>query len=462
MTSGVTRTQEIRRAFMKRLRSLGHRRARAVAHLLTGSWITVMISLIWIGLAARALGPDDYGVLALILTLGQACERILSFQSWQPLIRYGAALDDESGREDLRSLYKFGLLLDLAGSVAAWATASLLAIAGHYLFAISWPHVGVTLIFMIALLFNFNGTSTAVFRLTGRFEVSARLQVLVALVRLAASVGAFLMGAGLLGWVIVWAATQVLGSLLNLAVSIGLLHRRGLTRIARASLADMSARFPELWRFTWGANFSLTIWSSAQQFDTLVVGWLIDPAAAGMYQLSKRVGRVVQQVGSQVEAVVYPDLSRLWAAGDRAAFTRLILQTEMVLASFGGLCVLAALMFGEWAVTLAAGEKFAAAAPLLTVQILAVAMTISGAASRAGLLSMGRQPAILRTVLVATGLFYVAIVPLTWHVGAMGANIAQLLFGAAWLGGLAVSLRRGLRRDAEGNGEGEALAAGKA
>jgi O-antigen/teichoic acid export membrane protein len=437
----LTRLELISRAF----RSLGHRRVRAVGHLLTGTSATVALSLVTIALAARALGPEQYGILALILTLGQACERLLSFQSWQPLIRYGATLEGPERRDDLRSLYKFGLLLDLAGSGAAWATASLLLVCGHFLFAIPWLTVSIGLVFMVSLLFNLNGTSTAIFRLENRFRTSARLQVLSAVIRLAASVLAFKLGAGLFGFVLVWTVTQAFQSLLNIIVSLNLLRQRGITRVAQASVAGISTRFPKLWQFTWGANVSLTIWASAQQLDTLIVGWLADPAAAGMFQIAKRVSRVVQQVGSQVEAVVYPDLSRMWAAGNTSRFVRLILQTEFILAAFGGGCFIGALLLGRWAMVLTAGPRFAEAAPLLTVQILAVALTISGAASRAALLAMGRQPAVLRTVLAAAATFYCAVAPLIHVMGAMGANIAHVLFGTVWLGGLTLSLRNGLR-----------------
>ncbi len=427
------------------LSALQHRRVRAVAHLLTGTSATVALSLVSIALAARALGPLQYGALALILTLGQACERLLSFQSWQPLIRYGATLDSDHDRDDLRSLFKFGLLLDCAGSTAAWVVANGCAIIAHYLFGIPWSSVELALLYNTSLLFNFNGTATAVFRLFGRFRIVAQLQVISALLRFAASAFAFMAGSGLIGFVLVWMVTQAFGGLLNLIMGVRLLSDRGITRVFGANSSGMTKRFPDLWRFTWAANFSLTIWASAQQLDTLIVGWLADPVSAGMFHIAKRVSRVVQQVGSQIEAVVYPDLSRLWAAGDRSSFVRLVLQTEFVLATFGCLCFAATFLLGGWAIELTAGPRFAAAGPLLTIQIFAVALTISGAASRAALLAMGKQPAILRTVLAAASTFYCLVAPLIYLRGAMGANIAHVLFGTVWLTGLTLSLRKGLR-----------------
>ena len=78
-----------------------------------------------------------------------------------------------------------------------------------------------------------------------------------------------------------------------------------------------------------------------------------------------------------------------------------------------------------------------------------MSLTISGAASRAGLLAIGRQPAVLRTVLAACCMFYLSVAPLILWLGAMGANVAHVLFGMTWLAGLSLSLRAGLKRQAD-------------
>ena len=145
-----------------------------------------------------------------------------------------------------------------------------------------------------------------------------------------------------------------------------------------------------------------------------------------------------------MQAVVYPDLSRLVAAGKRHAFVRVLLQTEMLLAAFGVCCFIGMLLVGGPLMRIAVGPHFAGAVPLLTVQILAVTLTMSGSASRAGLLALGDQRALLKTTMACTLAFYCAVFPLVPLIGAMGANIAHLLFGVIWLGGLAFYLRRAI------------------
>jgi O-antigen/teichoic acid export membrane protein len=424
--------------------ALAHRRVKAVFHLLTGTAATLALTLLSIALVARLLTPAPYGVFAMILALGQACERLLSFQSWQPLIRSGATIDLESDQASYFKLLKFGWLLDIGGSVAAWFIASGLAIAGYLLFDISLQNVGYTLLFATSLLFNFNGVSTAIFRLAGQYRAIASIQVVNALVRLLCVAGAYVAGAGLFELILIWTITQILGSFVNFAFAVRLLPRPGFRQLLKARAKGISSRFPGIWRFALGANFSLTLWSSAQSVDTLIVGWLADPASAGLFHIAKRISRVVMQVGAQVQAVVYPDLSRIAAAGKRHAFVRVLVQTELLLAAFGACCFLAVLFVGEPLVRIAVGPHFAGAVPLLIVQILAVTLTMSGSASRAGLLALGDQRSLLRTVMACTLAFYCAVFPLVLWIGPMGANIAHLLFAAIWLVGLGFYLRRAI------------------
>jgi len=129
--------------------ALAHPRVKAVVHLLSGTAVTLAITLLSIVLVARMVSPASYGIFAMILTLGQACERLLSFQSWQPLIRSGAAIDVETDPGSYFSLMKFGWLLDLGGSLAAWTIASCLAIGSHFVMAVPAQQVELALIFLV-------------------------------------------------------------------------------------------------------------------------------------------------------------------------------------------------------------------------------------------------------------------------------------------------------------------------
>lgn len=421
------------------------RRLADVAHLLVGNYSGALIALLAVALTARALGPTLYGMLALTIAFARAIERIVSFQSWQPIIKYAAALDAPDRADEFRTLIKFGLLLDIGAAFAGWLIAVGAAMLGGSWLGWNQETIHLVLIYSTVLLFNITGVSTAILRLSGRFRTVAYGQVLGATVRLILCAIAVRAGAGLLEFAFIWMGTQILSALVFLATSMRQLKRQGIHGIIKAPLKGVTDKFPGLWNFAITANLSLTLRSSAFQLDVLLVGALAGPTAAGLYHIVKQVGRLALQVGQQVQAVVYPDVAKLWVAQQLSEFRRAILQVEVMLASFGILTFLAFLFLSEPLLRLTAGPAFTAAAPLLIIQMFAVLLSLCGAGANSALLAMGRQRDTLRVVLVATVAFHATALLLIPRIGAMGANVAHVVLGAIWLAGLALHFRRALR-----------------
>lgn len=414
---------------------------------MTGNLAGSAIALIAVAISARTLGPHDYGILALVITFARAVERLVSFQSWQPMIRYGAGMDPLTNADAQRALFKFGLLLDAAAAVAAWLIAVACLFAAMRFFGWSTPVVHIALAYCTVLLFNLSGMPTAVLRLAGRYRAAAYGQVVSSIVRLGLCAGAAWLGYGLWEFALIWMATQILGSLVFLGTGFLQLRRQGLTGMLRTPLTGVAARFPGIWQFTWSANLSLTLRSSANQLDTLMVGALAGPSAAGLYHIAKQLGKMAQQVGTQVQAVLYPDVAKLWAAQALSEFRRAVVQMEVMLAAFGlvGLAVVA--LLAEPALRLFAGPAFAPAASLLIVQMVAVVLVISGTAAHSALLAMGQAKQALGVVVIATLAFHATLLVLVPRIGPMGANIAHIVLGLVWVTGLAILFRRALVAD---------------
>ncbi len=421
------------------------RRLRDVGYLLTGNFAGSLLGLAAFALTARALGPVGYGVLALLHAYTRAVERFVSFQSWQPMIKYGAELQEQGRREDLKSLLKLGFLLDLAAAAAAWAIALTGAVLAAPWFGWSGETVDLLFLYCAVLLFSPSGTSIAVLRLSGRFGAVALGDIGNATVRLLLCVLGVALGGEILFFVLVWIGMQALGSLTLLALSLYELRRMDLLRgLLRAPVRDVRRRFPGLWGFAWSANLSLTIRASANELDTLIVGALAGSASAGLYHIAKRVGRLAQQVGVQAQSVVYPDVARLWALKALKDFEQAIFQVELLLGTFAVAAFLFFAAAAEPFLRLTAGPAFLEAAPLLVVQMLAAGLALVGSAVRSALLAMGLQRQVLLTVLVAIGTFHATALILVPWIGPMGANIAHVALSAVWLVGMTLAFRRGL------------------
>lgn len=417
-------------------------RLRNISHLLSGNFASGLISLAAIALTARAVGPDSYGIMALAFTYVRAVERLVTFQSWQPLIKYGAEVSTPEFRDDFKILLKFGLVLDIIGAILAWIVAITLAWFAGPLFGLSGSTRLLVIIFCSVLLFNISGTATAILRLYGRYHAAAYGPVGNALIRVMLCAVGFKINADLSYFVFVWMATQILGSITFLAFAIRALRENGIHGIHRASLRGVTERFTGIWSFAWQSNVSLTIRSSAQQLDILLVGALADPASAGFYHIAKQVGRMALQIGVQVQSVLYPDVARLWAAQAYVKFRQAILQVEVMLAGFGLAITLFLVIAAKPILRLTAGPAFEGAAPLMIVQGIAVSMMLIGFPARSALLAIGQQRRILTVEILGTTTFYLTALLLIPFLGAMGANFAHIVLGVIWLFGLTFFLRR--------------------
>lgn len=415
-----------------------------VGHLLTGNLFGSVLGIMGFLVTARALGATDYGVLALTYSYTRVISLVVGSQSWQPLIKYGAELTGQEHHDDYRALLKFGLVIDVSTAVLAFLAAVAIAVLFGPLFGIRGDTLTDILIYSTTLLFQISGLPTAVLRLAGRFRLVAYASVVGGVVRLLLCLAGLMANWGLTYFVLAWTLSQIVGSLVLLVVAFVEMRRQGAHRLLSAPLRGVSQRFHGLWRFTIGSNIELTVRASAQELDTLVVGALTDPAGAGFYHIAKRLGRLMLQIGAQVQAVVYPDVARLWAQGAVDLFRRTVFQTEILLALFGGMAVAVTAVAIEPVLLWTVGAEFSSAASLAIVQMVAVAIGLSGSALRTALLAMGKQATVLKIVIWSTLVFHATALCLIPLIGAVGANVAHVVMGAIWLAGLMSAYRTAL------------------
>lgn len=427
-------------AFRKRIGNIGH--------LMAGNFGAGLISFFAVALAARALGVETFGVLALVSTFIQAIERFVSFQSWQPIIRYGAALKDAGRDHDLMSLFKFGFLLDVAAAVVGFLIAVGFAVIGAEKFNWSTEIVSSLLLYSAALLLLITGSPTGVMRLAGRFREIAYFQVVAMTVRCALCAIGLWLQLGLFAFVAIWAFTHVLGALLLVASSVRELRRLGCADFLSAPLSGLAVRFPGIWRFSILVNLSLTVRSSAQQLDTLIVGALAGAAGAGLYHIAKRIAKFAQSAGQQIQAVVFPDIARLWGLGDAEMFRNDVARTEGLLLVLCVIGVGATFLLADPVIALVAGPGYADAGDMLKVQIIAVAALIAGSVTRTALLCMGRETTDFALSVASTAIFFAVAFLAIPRLGAIGGNYAHAASGVFVVAALWIAYRLALKRGA--------------
>ena len=107
-------------------RSAFTRMAKNVAWGLGSRGFNSVAGVAYLGIAARALGPEGFGGFILILTYGQMIANFVQFQSWKGVIRYGALHVAADRSDRLERLFGFTATLDFGAAFAG----ALIAVVG--------------------------------------------------------------------------------------------------------------------------------------------------------------------------------------------------------------------------------------------------------------------------------------------------------------------------------------------
>ena len=436
---------------MQRIRQIGahfagnavyRRLSRNAGWLFSTQVLGGLIGVLTLAMMARALGPTGLGLIAIVLAYVRIVDRLTRLEPWQAVIRYGVEAVEADNSERLRRLVKASVLTDLVGSLIAGSLA--VGLAATFAPYLNLPEGSAVYMQVLALgLFvTFRPTGLAILRIFDRFDLLAKIDLGVIVIRFFLTLGAFLLGLGLWAYVAILLIESLLNGIVAFVFGLRELRRQGHGDLLGVSLRGVRAENQGLLRLLWNSNINVILRQSTQRFDVIILSALASPAAVGAYFLARRLAEATLKLARPISQVVYPELVRTWTSKPAAAFRSLVTTVSMLL--FGVCAVLyvpAAIFMGD-ILALAFGEPFREAALLVNVQMLAVAIYLGGIVANPAMLAVGGDRELVRITLAATLVFFVLIVPLIMVFGAVGLSLNHLIFNVIWLAGCVMVLHR--------------------
>lgn len=417
---------------------------RNIAWLLGGRGVAGVLSLVYLAAAARALGPERFGVFSLVLAYGGALAALAQVQSGQAVIRFGA-LHLAAGRQDrLARLLGSLALLDWAFALIGAALAFALVPWVAPLFGWTGEQQYGARLFSVILLLSTGGTPGGMLRLFDRFDLLSYAETVGPAVRLVGAVALSIAGAGLNDFLLVWALAVAAEAAASWIAALGM--RRCTLTFGRRAVKTAWQENTRIGAFLTHSSLSGTltlVWTYAGTFS---VGGLVGPAAAGGFRLA---GKLASAVGKPIEAAtraLTPEMARLVADDDRptlAAVTRRVtaaaILLDLVLIAFVALA-------GGDAVHLLYGRAFAFAGPIFLLLTIATAIDLAGVALEPVLNAYGHAGRMLtaRVIGVVGQLAALALLVPTW--GVTGAGLAAIIGATLMRGTMAAMAIRLLRR----------------
>jgi O-antigen/teichoic acid export membrane protein len=380
-------------------------------------------SLAVLALAARDLGPTGVGFLLLVHSYAMAASSLTHFQSWQVIVRYGSRPLTEGDPEPFRRAVSFALGLDLLTGIGGMVVAmALLPVLAGW-FGIPDELRTPALLYCLLIPTMASGAANGVLRALDRFDLIAWQSPIDAYVRLALVAGAYVLNLDLVAYLIIWAATDLLGDLYLWCAAFRELQRRALLRGLRPTLRPNELEGG--WRFAFTVNLTASVNSAWGPVARLLVGGLLSPAATGLFRIASSLIDAVQSPIDLMAKAVHPELMRHDPASSRP--WRLMLRT-MALGTMVALLAWVLIgVFGERLLALVFGPQFTTAAPLLTVLLILPVLATLAFPLPAMFYSLGRPGGPLVANIIGAVAFLGSLPFLAAAHGLVGAGAAMVL-----------------------------------
>lgn len=417
--------------------------------LLSANAVAAVLGLIATVLTARALGPEKYGILALVLVYELTVGKLVTFNAWQAIIKYGSEALHADDKPALKQLIKFGFALDVASAVVGTVIA--IVLAGPVIRLLGWDRSvhSLLILYSTLILFSLSGTPVGILRLFDRFDLLSYAAILSALVQLAGVVWCLATGRTLFGFVLVYLVTGVVGQLYQVLVSLWVLRQQDVTGIAGQPLRGIRSRFPGIVDYVWTTNLTVTVRMLSREADGLFIAGLTSPTALGLFKVAKQFAGVLLKFSDPLSQSIYPELARAWARQDVRCFVSLIKRTTLFTGAAAFLGWFAFLLAGRWVIRWTVGPAFQDAYWVTVFYMLAIVIFLCSFSLTPSLLAMGLARRSFFANLAATVGYFCLLFPAIGCFGITGASLAYVGFFAVWSAIMIVFLMRHLNEQEE-------------
>jgi O-antigen/teichoic acid export membrane protein len=401
--------------------------------LLSASGIAMMLGFATTALTARELGPDNYGVFALATTYQVTMGRLVSFNAWQAVIKYGSGSLHHQDASGLRQLMKLSFGLDISTAIVGTGLAWLLG--NIVLSLLGWdPKIQpLLLIASVIVLFSWNGAPIAILRMYDRFDLLGYSAVLSAVMNLMGVGWCVLAQQDLMGFVLAYVLSHIAGQLFQTIASLWVARENGIGNFIREPMKGLRHKFPGIWDYVWTTNFHSTVRLLSKQADELIVAGLTDPSAYALFKVSKQFARILPMIVDPLTQSIYPELARLWAASNRQGFVAVIKRTTLLVSVFSTCAWLGFLGLGSWLIVWIFGPAYQSAYLITVIYLLALVIAVSTFSMHPAMLAMG-QPKAAFKVLLSSTLVYLVILYFSLNaMGIIGAAVSYLIYYIIWV-----------------------------
>jgi O-antigen/teichoic acid export membrane protein len=399
---------------------------RHVGVLTVANGVGAVLSVVQGILVARWLGPELYGVAALVMSVPSLVYTFFDARSAEASVKFLSEFDARGERERALAMCKVGYTLDFTIAMVAFLVILLLS-PWAAKSIVKRPEMGwLIILYGSAFLPRaLTGTSYAVLATLGRFPSIALIDTLTNILR----VGLVLVLVGL-GWQV---AGVVWGNAIAMAAT-GLLY--GIlayslvkSRWGRSWLSADWSYLKGLWRGVisfLAYNDLNALLGMVVRLDVVILGYFRNPTEVGFYKLAQNLAQTIRYLINPLQSVIYPELAKLWSLGDIYVLQQKIRNLTFRLSLPLGLIAIISMVLVPFIVPPLLGHLYLPSVPAVQLILIGSSIWLVFFWMRPAFLAMGE----VKAWMIAGSISLIITLPvqvfLTWWLGYIGTSIGFL------------------------------------
>ena len=403
-----------------------------------GKAIAGLLSVAYLVVATHRLGVSGYGVLVTVNAYVVLIGGIVAFSGLHGVVRYGTVSLERGDHAGFAHVVRFLAVIELAcGGLAILVAALLVPWIGPRL---GWsPTVAaLALPYSFAVIATVRATPQGLLQIAGRFDLLGLHQIVSPAARLVGAIVVWTIGYGLGAFIAVWLVAAILEGLSMWALGLIAWNKLAKGEPLLGQWRGAHRNAAGLARFTIISNLDLTTRELAPNLAPITVGWVLGPAAAGLFALAQRATALLAQPAQLLAQASYSVLARQAARGEFGGLSRTVWRSVAIALAVSLAFVVLLAQGGPGLLALLGGKSFVVGAQLLVLVAAARGFALVSAPVAAALTAIGKpQRPLAVGLMTSIGLF--PLLPLLlwrfgiegagWHAAIQGTIAAAALIG---------------------------------
>jgi len=416
-----------------RTRVIERKFVRDLGVLTVANGIGAALSLVQGILVARWLGPELYGVAALVMSYPNLVYTFFDARSSEASVKFLSEFHTRGERERAWAMCQLGYMVDFAIAALAFVVVLLSAPWAARTIAHHPEMVGLIIVYTIAFIPRaLAGTSYATLATLGRFPLIAWIDVLTTFLRVVLVLALVSTGWQVRG--VVWgnAIPTAATGLLYGTFAWVLTYRAWGAFPRQRSWQVLRGRRREILAFLAYNELSALLGMIPKQLDVVLLGYLRNPTEAGYYKLAKSFAGSVSYIVKPLQAVVYPEIAHLYNIKDPQAIHQKVRRLAFNVGFPLGMAVVLCAIPLPFILPPLVGQTYLPAVTTTQFLLVGWAIWLSFFWLRPAYFSLGHMRVWCLSIGLYAAGFIVLAVPLTLILGHLGMSVATVLIISAF------------------------------